>query len=135
MFFNFLTLYHQHYLKLILEELSESGYFHQLPFAFSDDRLLVWLTIMQSVSLQSIVCVLLVSKLIISGAYFPANSDNSTAHWMTSYIQTGSLPQVLLLFSRVTKNNHWSSSTSSNNIESDYNQSEAIYIIQDTEPG
>ena len=60
------------------------------------------LKIMQSVALQSIVCVFLVSNFVISGAYFPANIDNSTGQWMTSYIQTGILPQVLLFLPRYT---------------------------------
>ena len=80
-----------------MTRLGGSGYFHQLTFAFSKEWLLSlfqnkMLKIMQS--FQSVLCVILLSNLVISGAYFPPNSDNITAQWMANYIQTGILPQV-----------------------------------------
>ena len=89
-----------------MTNLRGSGNFHQLTFAFPEEWFLSsfqnkMFTIMQSAPFQSFLCVLLWLK-VIAGAYFPANIDNSTGQWMTSYIQTGILPQVLLFLPRYT---------------------------------
>jgi hypothetical protein len=77
--------------------LGGSEYFHQLTFAFSEEWLLpIFQNKMVKImkSSQSVLCVLLLSNFVISGAYFPADSDNITAQWMENYIQSGILPQV-----------------------------------------
>ena len=53
---------------------------------------------MQFVLFHLFLCVILLSNFVISGAYFPANSDNITAQWMENYKETGNLPQVLSVF-------------------------------------